>query len=334
MTSTLRYDWELEQALSRYVGDTPGEMIPAGIKQFRLLHHPDRSDFLSASQVGCSDFLVTSSDGSEFSISVISSGEKSSPRPCIYFLHSGGMIMGNRFAGASLLTDWVRKYDVVGVLPEYRLAPDHPAPAQLEDSFSGLLWLHQNAGRLNVDPNQIIVLGVGAGGGLAAGVTLLARDQGGPLLMGQMLQSPMIDDRNDTVSAKQFDRIGVWDTTANRAAWRAVLGEKSNGGDIPYYWAPARAEDLSDLPPTYIDVGALEVFRDEAIAYAMGITQSGGQCELHVWGDAHHGFQYITPESAISKACIATKESWLQRLLANGRVQNDTVTMPMNGSSF
>jgi acetyl esterase/lipase len=173
----------------------------------------------------------------------------------------------------------------------------------------------RNAADLMIDPDRIVIFGGSGGGGLAAGTTLLARDRGGPGLFGQLLQCPMLDDRNTSTSSRRYDGVGVWDRQSNLTAWRAVLGDAFGRDDVDPYSVPARHPDLSNLPPTFIDVGAAEVFRDEAVDYASRIWASGGNCELHVWGGAFHGFYDIVPQSEVARACVEARDSWLHRLL-------------------
>ena len=130
-----------------------------------------------------------------------------------------------------------------------------------------------------------------------------------------MLQCPMLDDRNDTPSARQMTGAGIWDSTANRTGWTALLGDARGGPDVSPYAAPARATDLSGLPPTFIDVGSAETFRDEAVAYASRIWQAGGTAELHVWPGGCHGFAALVPRAAISRAAVAAQLDWLRRVL-------------------
>jgi acetyl esterase/lipase len=158
--------------------------------------------------------------------------------------------------------------------------------------------------------------GVSAGGGLSAAVALLARDRGGPALAGQLLVCPMLDDRNDSPSSRQMAGLGVWDRVANDVGWTALLGEARGGPDVSPYAAPARATDLSGLPPAFIDVGSAETFRDEDVAYASRIWQAGGSAELHVWPGGSHGFAGMVPGAAISRAAVAAQRNWLARLLA------------------
>jgi acetyl esterase/lipase len=315
MTQSVRFDPELELVLPNISEFIPVGMTVSDLPRFRSLTKTSREQFLKDHDVLCVDHVVSCLDNTEMPVSIITKPGHNAPGPCIYFLHGGGMVMGDRFSGAAPLIEWATKFDAVCVTPEYRLAPEFPTPIPTEDCYAGLVWIAAHAHELNIDPERIVIFGGSGGGGLAAGVALMARDRNGPKLHGQLLQCPMIDDRNDTVSARQFDGMGVWDASSNQAAWQALLGEKYGSNDISIYSAPARADDLSGLPPTFIDVAAKEVFRDEAIAYAMGIMQAGGQCELHVWADAFHGFYDIAPDSAVSRACLAARESWLERML-------------------
>jgi acetyl esterase/lipase len=146
-------------------------------------------------------------------------------------------------------------------------------------------------------------------------VALMARDLGGPALIGQLLMCPMLDDRNDTPSCWQMAGLGVWDRVSNDTGWDALLGDRRHGPDASPYAAPARATDLSGLPPAFIDVGSAETFRDEDVAYATGIWLAGGAAELHVWPGGFHGFDVMAPKAAISQDCKAARLRWLRRVL-------------------
>jgi acetyl esterase/lipase len=313
---TPAYDASLQDVLDGLGGYVPVKMSLDQLDHFRSLSSPSVEQLIGDRPITVVDHIIPGHEGAAIAVSVLSRTDHRKPGPGVYHIHGGGMVMGNRFAGTGALVEWVMKHDAVCVTVEYRLAPEHPAPIPVEDCYAGLLWMSKHADALLFDPERIVIFGGSGGGGLAAGTTLLARDRGGSKLIGQLLQCPMIDDRNTTVSALQYDGVGVWDTTSNRTAWKAVLGEKCGGSDVSSYSAPARATDLSGLPPTYIDVGSMEVFRDEDVAYANGIWAAGGSCELHVWGDAFHGFYDIAPRSAVAQACIAAREGWLNRLLS------------------
>lgn len=237
------------------------------------------------------------------------------PRPVVYYTHGGGMMLGDNRTGLETPLDWAQELDAVVVSVEYRLAPEHPYPAPLEDVYAGLSWVGENAKEIGGDPERIIVSGTSAGGGLTAGLALLSRDRKGPSPIGQVLMCPMLDNRNDTFSALQMDGLGIWDRTANDAGWTALLGEGRGGDDVPAYAAPARAKDLAGLPPAFIDVGSAETFRDEAVAYASRLWRAGGVAELHVWPGGFHNFDAMAPQAAISQAAAAARVTWLRRLL-------------------
>ncbi|MFC4057603.1 alpha/beta hydrolase [Planomonospora corallina] len=237
------------------------------------------------------------------------------PLAAIYHTHGGGMILGDNRAGIDGVLDLAQELRLAVVSVEYRLAPEHPHPAPVEDCYAGLVWTVAHAGELGIDPGRVVVGGASAGGGLAAALALLARDRGGPALAGQLLMCPMLDDRNDTPSTHQMAGLGVWDRTANETGWTALLGEARGGPDVSPYAAPARAADLSGLPPAFIDVGSAETFRDEDVAYASRIWQAGGSAELHVWPGGFHGFDLMAPQAAISQDARAARLRWLHRLL-------------------
>lgn len=233
----------------------------------------------------------------------------------IYGIHGGGMVLGDRAFGVAGLAEDVLRFGAVAVTVEYRLAPEYPAPAAVEDCYAGLLWFAEHAPELGVDPARIVVGGFSAGGGLSAAVALLARDRGGPALAGQLLESPMIDDRNTTPSSLQCEGLGPWERGNNVAAWDAVLGAARGTAGVSPYAAPARASDLSGLPAAFVTVGSAEVFRDEAAAYASGIWATGGQAELHVYSGGYHGFSGFSPQAEVSRAAAADRRSWLRRVL-------------------
>lgn len=237
------------------------------------------------------------------------------PVPLIYHLHGGGLVTGTAYDDVPPVLQLAAQTGCAVASAEYRLAPEAPYPAAVEDSYAGLVWLADTAAKLGIDPEHVVVEGVSAGGGLAAATALLARDRGGPRLAGQMLICPMLDDRNDSASAIQMAGHGAWDRSANATAWGAYLPDRAGGPDVPICAAPARATDLSGLPPTFIDVGSAETFRDESVAYATRLWLCGGKAELHVWPGGFHGFDFLAPEAAMSQDARAARARWLTRLL-------------------
>jgi acetyl esterase/lipase len=239
-------------------------------------------------------------------------------RPAIYHTHGGGMFSGHHRAGLDWLLEEAEALGATLISVGYRLAPEHPHPAPIDDVYAGLLWTAEHAQELGVDPARIVVAGTSAGGGLTAALTLTVRDKGGPRPLGQLLMCPMLDDRNDSASLRQMDGCDLWDRSWNGYGWTALLGADQGGPDVPQYAAPARAADLSGLPPAFIDVGSAECLLDEDVAYAARIWQAGGEAELHVWAGGYHAFDSVAPDARISRAARQARHSWLERLLAAG----------------
>lgn len=234
-------------------------------------------------------------------------------RPGLYWIHGGGMILGAPEMDDAMLISYVEQLGVVAVAVDYRLAPEHPHPAPVEDCYAGLVWTAKSAGELGIDPSRLAVGGASAGGGLAAATVLLARDRGGPEVAFQLLLCPMLDDRNITPSSHQFAEAVVWDRTANLFGWTALLGDRIGADDVSPYAAPARATDLAGLPPAFVDVGELEVFRDEDVDYALRLSQAGVSTELHLYPGGFHGFDMMVPDAALSKRARAARLAALKR---------------------
>lgn len=251
----------------------------------------------------------------DITLLILSPAVDGPPRPAIYHTHGGGMVLGTRRLGVETFLPHVADGNAVVVSVEYRLAPEHPDPAPVEDCYAGLTWTAKNAAELGIDPERIMIAGSSAGGGLAAGTALLARDRAFPTLTHQILICPMLDDRFETHSSRMLDDEGFWDRQANLFGWTALLGERRGGHDVSPYAAPARAEDLTGLPRTYIDTGSAETFRDEALAYARRLSEAGVSVDLHMWGGGFHGFDMIAGHAAVSRASIATRDEFIRRAL-------------------
>jgi acetyl esterase/lipase len=238
------------------------------------------------------------------------------PYPVIYNTHGGGMVAGNnRTVELADELDRAAALGLAVVAVDYRLAPEHPDPAPVLDCYAGLIWVADHGTTMGLDPDRIVISGNSAGGCLAAGVSLLARDRGGPALIGQMLQCPMLDDRCDQPSQRQLAGTGLWDGLSNLTGWTALLGQRRGTDDVSCYAAPARAIDVAGLPPAFIDVGSVEALRDEAVAYATRIWQAGGEAELHVWSGAFHSFDEWVPDAVVSGTARRARQDWLRRLL-------------------
>jgi acetyl esterase/lipase len=249
------------------------------------------------------DVVIADPSGvSDAAVRVYSPPADGTGRPCVYWIHGGGYLFGSALTVDQRLNAWVESLGCVAVSVEYRLAPEHPYPAPLDDCYAGLVWVAAHADELGIDGNQIVIAGASAGGGLAAGLALLARDRGEVPVAYQLLIYPMIDDRNVTPSSRIIG-APIWSRDANLLGWRGYLGREPGGDEVPAYAAAARAVDLGGLPPAFIGVGTLDVFRDENIEYASRLLAAGVPTELHVYPGAVHGFEMIVPSAAVSRRC-------------------------------
>ena len=235
------------------------------------------------------------------------------PGPAVLYVHGGGMILGDLDMYDPIISGFVADSGVPALAVEYRLAPEHPHPVPVEDCYAALTWLAAHAVELGVDPARIAVMGDSAGGGLAAGVALIARDRGGPALARQILIYPMLDDRTTTPDPSLVPFL-AWTYEDNVTGWGALLGDRAGGADVPAYAAPARADDVSGLPPTYVDVGDLDIFCAEDVDYARRIAATGTPIELHVHPGVPHGCEVVAPHADVSRRIRADRLRVLRSL--------------------
>jgi len=232
------------------------------------------------------------------------------PAACLYSIHGGGYVLGTYAMDDLPLDRYCNEYGCIGVSVEYRLAPETPYPGPLEDCYAGLAWTFAHAAELGIDPTRVGINGVSAGGGLAAALALLTRDRGELELAFQLLQCPMIDDRQITPSSRH-DNLLVWTRTSNTFGWQCYLGDLYGRDDVPAHAAAARADDLTGLPPAMVITGGADGFRDENIDYATRLGQAGVTTDLNVVAGAPHGVQMFlgtTPERRWARAV----EEWLR----------------------
>ncbi|WP_035857350.1 alpha/beta hydrolase [Cryptosporangium arvum] len=217
-------------------------------------------------------------------------GRTEAPVPAIYDIHGGGFILGSVDIDDQANTRFCEELGVVVVSVEYRLAPEDPFPAGLEDCYAGLVWVRAHADELGIDAARIAVHGISAGGGLAAALALLCRDRGGPELVFQYLGVPEVDDRLATQSMTEFVDTPLWNRPNAIVSWDSYLGAGRRGGTgVSEYAAPARATDLRGLPPAYVSAMEFDPLRDESVAYALALVAAGVSVELHLFPGTFHG---------------------------------------------
>lgn len=313
-------DRELKEPMRAVLADMPSPLTPELIPDRRRRSAAGRLSDDEVRRGGAFETEEVRVPRPQGEISLLVCRPTASPGPhgVVYHLHGGGMVAGSD-RSTELVGDLRRaeELQLAVVSVDYRLAPENPDPVPVEDCYAGLAWIADNAEALGLDRDRVVLSGVSAGGALAAGLALMARELDGPRVLGQMLLFPMLDDRCDTLSMAQLERTGLWDGHSNRTGWTALLGDRRGGREVSCYAAPTRASDLAGLPPAYLEVGAVEALRDETIAYASRIWEVGGDAELHVWSGAFHCFDEWVPQAAVSHAAHDARKSWLRRLLGS-----------------
>ncbi|MGI9287220.1 MAG: alpha/beta hydrolase [Pseudomonadales bacterium] len=234
----------------------------------------------------------------------------------LIYIHGGGFAVGSLDTEHAGAVNFCRDLGIVIVSVDYRLAPENPYPAGLEDCYAALCWTRGNAAKLNIDVDRIGVMGGSAGGGLSAALALLSRDRNGPKLCFQMLGIPELDDRLQTRSMLAFTDTPMWHRPNAILSWQYYLGANytPGGDDVPYHAAPARAtvEDLVGLPPAYVSTMEYDPLRDEGIEYALRMLQAGVNVELHSFPGTYHGSSMVT-HAAVSIRGLEESKTALRR---------------------
>jgi acetyl esterase/lipase len=305
-----------EWFMATYGPSMPADVVPMAREAFeqqRIARGLD--EFLAGRHVSMHTREVPGDEtGPESSITIFS--PESTAAGCgVFYIHGGGMVMGHRLDDPDFLITLAEQLQVPVFTVDYRLAPENPFPAAANDIRRAWLWVVEHAPEFGIDPSSLILVGGSSGGGLAAGLALRLRDENlqTPLAVG--LLSPMLDDRNESVSSHDYDGTSFWDRGSNMMGWDAFLGAERSTASA--YAAPARAADLSGLPPTYLEVGSSEVFRDEVTEFASRLWAAGNLAELHVWAGGFHGFASFVPQARVSVASLAARADWLRRMLAS-----------------
>ena len=248
----------------------------------------------------------------EQKIRIYQAKESKKPAPAVVYIHGGGMILGGIEVEAATTQMLCAETGATVISVNYRKAPEFPYPCGPDDCYSAAKWVFDNASELGIDVKNIGIYGSSAGGGLALAVVLMARDRKTMNFKYMLPIYPMIDDRNETSSTHEVTEIGIWDRSGNIEAWNWYLG----GKPADSYAAPARAADLTGLPPAFIDVGALDAFRDEDAEFALRLLKSGVACEFRVYPGAYHGSEIFAPEADLSKRIVASRIDALKRFIA------------------
>jgi acetyl esterase/lipase len=311
-------DPELKAVVEKLPTDRPLDLsqIPAARVKMKKMVTTLLANLPAVEGVTSQDHFVPGRQGDPpVRVRVYRPDDQASELPALYWIHGGGYVMGDIEQDDRLMKQTVKRIGCVAASVDYRLAPENPFPAPVEDCYAGLKWLSGHAHELGIEPSRIAIGGASGGGGLAAGLALLTRDRGEVQVAFQLLIYPMIDDRNVTPASYAITDPRMWNRESNRLGWKAYLGRDGGGADVSPYAAAARAGDLTNLPPAYIPVGALDLFVDENIEYAQRLIQAGVPTELHVYPGAFHGFDLFAPSATVSKQFKSDRDGALRRAL-------------------
>lgn len=310
------YDPQVRDALRSVdqLGVVNAETI-ASVRRSRLLLN---SGFELSEDVTREDVFVPGPTGSpDVRLRVHRRVGARAPQPCLFWMHGGGYVLGAPEQDDVRFDRWCRRFDITGVVVQYRLAPEHPYPAAIEDCYAGLSWVKTNGAELGIDVRRVGIGGPSGGGGLAAALGLVARDRGEYEIEHQLLIYPMIDDSMTTASSHW--EVPVWSRESNRFGWSSYLGELFGSDDVPAHAAASRATDLSGLPPTFLMAGTLDGFVDEDIDYAARLNRAGVAVEMHLYAGAPHGFEGFAPAADVSRQARRDINNWLAGRLDRSR---------------
>jgi acetyl esterase/lipase len=255
--------------------------------------------------------IELTTEGSGVALSVLRPVDSTDDSPALFWMHGGGMVIGNRHMDDARLIEWCRSLRCVCISVEYRLAPEAPYPAPLDDCEAGLRFVVEHAHDLRIDRQRIGIGGRSAGGALAAGLAMRCRDRANVALAFQYLEYPMLDDRGLTPSS-QLEGLPIWTRESNAFGWRSYLGDRYGTDDVPAEAAPARATEFSVLPTAFIGVGTADCLRDESIDFAAQLCRAAVPTELHVYAGAVHGFDMFA-DTAVARTAARDSSDWLAR---------------------
>ena len=302
--------YHFDSELSEYVPRLPTVIDMTDVGRVRAQQLFDEEELDPAKpDVGWLDRTLPGSG--EVKVRIYRPGGATTTLPAILQIHGGGFVVGGLDSSHRVAARMARAVRAVVVSVDYRLAPEHPYPAALDDCDAALAWLVDNAVQLDLDPERIAVAGESSGACLAAALALRARDRGKSPIRFQALDMPVLDDRLETHSMRMFTDTPIWTRSAAEQTWAMYLG---GGDDGTHYAVPARAADLSGLPPAYVSTMEFDPLRDEGIAYALRLLQAGIQVELHTFPGTFHASSLL-PHAAISKWAERDRHEALHRAL-------------------
>lgn len=311
---TYAYDPELVPWISSMPQLTIADVEQVRAAEAELFGEPQ---YVPPVPVDVRDITVPGAEGSpDVPVRIFAPADRDGDLPGLVYIHPGGFVIGSIDTSQDDTMLIAAEVGAVVLSVGYRLAPEHPFPAGLDDCYTVLTWAAAHATELGIDPARLAVGGESAGGGLSAAVALMARDRGGPELCFQLLGIPELDDRLDTPSMRAFTDTPIWHRANAELSWDYYLGEGVRGTDgVSPYAAPARAGDLSGLPPAYVTTCEFDPLRDEGLVYAQRLIQAGVPTELHHYPGTFHGSTMIR-EASVSKRMQADRLDALRRALA------------------
>lgn len=319
LRSTMTYEFDPEVGAALAAAAEQREMPPAPERGDWQTLRSNTNALMSAlaeeaptyPDVRTEKYSVNAADGTSLELRWYTKGDER-PGSAVVYAHGGGMICGDLDIYDSVVAAYVSASAVPFLAVEYRLAPEYPGTAPAEDTFAAIQWLAEHAAELQVDASRIAIMGDSGGGGVAAGAAIIARDRG-LQLASQILIYPMLDDRNITADPN-LEPFAVWTYDNNYTGWHALLGEDLASDRVPAYAAPARNDEFGGLAPAYIEVGELDIFRDESIEYAHRLSLAGVSVELHVHRGAPHGFERLAPAAKVTERSTADRLRTLRGL--------------------
>ncbi|KAK4223957.1 Alpha/Beta hydrolase protein [Podospora fimiseda] len=308
MPSPIILDRDYQAAIAPYAGYAPP--IPSDAGTLRLQNDMAIQAVMSvfpAPEDSVEETKIPySSAGAQLQLhKFVPSGNKAGGG-CILYIHGGGLVSGSVPLFRKDIIRYAFETGLPIYAPTYRLAPEHPFPAAIEDVYSALEYLRDNAEKEGIDASKMAVMGTSAGGGIGAGVALMARDKGfSPPISKLVLIYPMLDDRTKLGPDHPVNEHLTWTTKKNEIGWSSYLG--GDGKEVSEYAAPARAKDVSGLPKTYIDVGGVDLFKDEAIAFAARLVAADVETEFHLYPGVPHGWEWISATAPVTKKAVQNR---------------------------